>query len=297
MAGRYDSLDWTDLNSLRRYPIREGSSAVSDDGLFFIPDDFIVDATICASSDASTRVYISRIFNKLTSVVVEFSDNNDIVIGSFEIQVDTHTLNKDYYLIATDDYVGANGKLTIGNLSSISQQPAGNFAFSIYSTELEPRTVIPSMRGVSRIKFVDALTGTHSLTGDVVVRSRVNLLFSYEDLPDNQIIWDAGDGLGLNRNCSLGTCVKTINGVAPDPLDGNISLLGIDCLSVTSTLPYTLDLSDNCCTPCSGCDDLATLTTRLTSLENKFIELKGNYINVNTQLTTYLSTVNSNCSC
>ena len=108
---------------------------------------------------------------------------------------------------------------------------------------------------------------------------------------------DAGDNLGLNKECAVTTCVKSINGVAPDPATGNISFLGIDCLKVYSSAQYTIDLEDTCCTPCSGCNDLEELTSRLTSLENKFLDLKGSYNNVNAQLTNYLSTINSNCAC
>jgi hypothetical protein len=291
-----DSLDWTSLNALRRYPLREGSSALSVDESFDIPDTFIVDFTLCASSDVSRRFYISKIFNKITSVSVEVSDDLGNIAGTFEISntAQNGDMDVDYYMDATDLYVGANGKITVGTLADLAYRPSGIFKFNLASTEFEPRTVVPGLRGVDRIVFIDATGGQYSLTGDVTLTSRRNMRFSYDAA---RVFLDAGEDLGLNKQCTISPCVKSINGVTPDPASGNISLLGISCLSISSPATYTLNLEDTCCTPCSGCNDLEELTTRLTSLENKFLDLRSGYNNVNNQLTTYLSTINSNCEC
>jgi len=289
-----DSLDWTSLNSLRRYPLREGTSALSIDENFSLPDTLIVDFTLCATSNVATRFYISKVFNKLTAIVLEISDNGGKVVGTIEASKDQHTQDKDYYLQSTTAYVGANGKITIGSLDALAYQPAGLFTFNFSATEFEPRTIIPGIQGIDRLTFIDAQSGETSLSGDVTLVSRSNLRFSYID---NKVLMDAGDNLGLNKECVITNCVKSINGVVPDPATGAINLLGINCLKVYSSAQYTLDLEDTCCTPCSGCNDLEELTTRLTSLENKFLDLKGSYNNVNAQLTNYLSTINSNCAC
>lgn len=291
-----DSLDWTSLNSLRRYPLREGSSALSTDEAFDIPDTLILDFTLSATSEVERRFHISKIFNKLTSAIIEISDDLGNVAGTFEISTANQNgkTDVDYYMTATDLYVGASGKITIGTLNDLSYRPSGVFQFIFSSTEFEPRTIVPGLRAIDRIVFTDSTGAQHSLTGDVKLTARNNLKFS---LSDNKIILDAGDNLGLNKQCATSVCVKSINGVAPDPSSGDISLIGISCLNVTSPSQYTLNMEDTCCTPCSGCNDLEELTTRLTSLENKFLDLRGSYNNVNNQLTTYLSTVNSNCAC
>lgn len=291
-----DSLDWSSLNSLRRYPIREGMSAVSTDGLFNIPDTLIVDLTLCATSAATDRFYISKIFNKLSSVSIELSKYDDAaVIGAITIDKSTHTEDQDYYVAPTALYAGTNGKITIGTLQGLETQPAGLFTFDKTATELEPRTIIPGMVGISRLAFVDATNGEYSMTGTVTLASRSNLLFSYT-AGSSLVILDAGDNLGLSKKCSSFTPIQSINGVLPD-VYGNINLLGIDCIKISNSAQYTLDISDTCCTPCSGCSDLEELTTRLTSLENKFLDLKGSYSNAALQLSTYLTTVNSNCAC
>lgn len=290
-----DSLDWSSLNALRRYPIREGMSVQSTDSNFTIPDTLIVDFSLSASSDVTKRFFISKIFNKITSVVIEISDDQNQIVGTVEASktVQGSAKDKDYYLVSTTRFAGTNGKLTIGTLDDLAYQPSGVYEFLIDATEFEPRTIVPGLKGIDRMIFIDTLNGEQGLSGDVILSARSNVTFSY--LGD-RVFWDAGDNLGLNAPCATLNCVKKINGVLPDSR-GNISLLGIDCISIASEEQYTLNFTDTCCTPCSGCDDLEELTLRLTSLENKFLDLKDGYNAVNNQLLTYLSTINSNCAC
>jgi len=292
-----ESLDWTSLNSLRRYPLRQGTSAQSVDGLFSLPDSLIVDFSLTATSVVTRRFYIARILNRLSSIILEVRDNFTDVVGTVEIQNATHTQDKDYYLTPTSAYIGATGRFTIGKLDDLAYQPAGSFEFSLSATEFEPRTIVPGLQGVDRIEFLDSRNGSFSLTGDVKIAARNNLTFVYSGVNDfNRVFIDVGDGLGLNKTCVTTTPVRSINGVEPDE-NGNISLLGTDCVKITSTEAGTLSLTDTCCTPCSGCNDLEELTTRLTGLESKFISLKGSYNDVNRQLNMYLSTVNASCAC
>jgi hypothetical protein len=291
-----DSLDYLNLNSLRRYPLREGSSAQSDDGVFDIPDSFIVEFSLSASNDITKRYYLSRIFNKGSSAILEVSDFSGVVVGTFDVDFNNHEINDTYYLIGTGDYAGARGRITLGNLADFQRKSVGNFTFSSTSTEFEPKTIVPGTYGVTRIKYIDPEGRARSLSGDVVMNARSNMRFTFDTLAQ-KVTMDVGDNLGLNKLCTTGDCVKRINGVTPDPTTGNLTLVGLDCLKVASPAAYTLELADSCCTPCSGCSDLSELTTRLTSLENKFIELKNYYTTINGQLVNYLTTVNSNCSC
>jgi hypothetical protein len=289
-----DSLDWLSLNSLRRYPIREGSSCLSLDERFRIPDTLIVDFSLSASSDVTRRFYISQITNLLSAVSIQISDFSGTVVGVFDIQENTHTQDSNYYLNVSAAYTGASGKIVIGTLKNLLEQPAGIFTFPSSATEFEARTVVPSIEAIDRLTFTDPLLGSYSLTGDVTITTRNNLLFSKQG---QTVFLDAGDGLGLNKTCFSSPCVKSVNGVLPNPVNGNISLIGLNCLKVYSEASYTLNLEDTCCTPCSGCDDLQELTSRLTSLENSFLNLRDGFNKVDNQLNMYLSTINSNCAC
>ena len=79
-----ESLDWTSLNALRRYPLRQGASAQSADGLFSLPDSLIVDFSLTATSDVTRRFYIARILNRLSSIILEVRDNFTEVVGTVE---------------------------------------------------------------------------------------------------------------------------------------------------------------------------------------------------------------------
>lgn len=296
-----DSLDWNSLNSLRRYPLREGTSALSDNELFTIPDTLITDFSLSATSDVAARFYISRITNNITSVIIQISDQFDTVVGVIEAQETFNDISTDqpvsvadedvdYHMTASPLYAGASGKITIGTFKDLKNQPAGIFSFSLAASEFEPRTIIPSVKGIDRIIFNSSL----GLTGSVKLSARTNMRFVYNG---GRVLLDAGDGLGLNAPCDSQTAIKTINGVAPDPLTGNINLIGLDCLNVTNPQRYSLELSDTCCTPCSGCDGLQELTSKLIYLEDSIIAMKNNYSNISSQLNMYLATVNSNCAC
>ena len=293
-----DSLDYLNLNTLRRYPLRENSTVRSTDGLFEIPDNFISEFSLAASDDVTKRYYISRIYNKVFSAVIEISEHgaSPKVVGSVDIDFNGHQINDTYFLTPLNDFVGAAGKITIGYTDALQVQPSGNYNFTLAATEFETKTIIPGTSGVVRIKFTDSEGNSNSLTGDVIIQARTNSRFTFDSL-NNRVILDVGDNLSLNKICEQGPCIKRINGVTPDPATGNVSLIGSECLKITSPANYTLQLDDNCCTPCSGCDDLAELTSRLTGLENKFIELENFYTTANGQLVNYLTTINSNCSC
>lgn len=291
-----DSLDYLNLNSLRRYPLREGSSVTSLDGNFVLPDSLIVDCQLATGGAVQERYYISKFFNKLSAFTVEVSAHlSGAVVGSFNVDVTAHVENAEYYMAETVDFTGANGKIVIGSVADLRTQPSGEFAFNIAATEFEARVSPPSLKGIPRIKFTDDVAGVKVVTGTVVVAARSNLRFTYDD-PEGYVVLDAGDNLGLNKQCANDKCIKTIDGVGPNA-SGNINLIGLNCLSVANTAANTLYFSDTCCTPCSGCEDLADLTSRLISLENNFLTLKIYYNSLNAQLTTYLSTTNANCSC
>lgn len=292
-----DSLEYLNLNSLRNYPIRDGLNRTDVTGAFVIPQDFIVDFQLAASSDVTQRYYISQVFNQVTQFLLEISDSTNTVVGSFVIPVANFVNNSDFYLQTTPgNYQYASGRITIGSLLSILNQPAGIFSFTINNSEFLSRTIIVSVAAINQFTFTDSKGNTQSLTNVVNVVARNNLRYSYDSV-HSLLILDAGDGLGLNTQCKTITCVQSINGVTPDPSTGNISFIGLDCSNISTNTPATLQLNDSCCTPCSGCNDLSTLTSRVNQLELSANNLKNFYSYLNTQLTAFTNTVNSNCVC
>lgn len=293
-----ENLEYENLNSLRNYPIREGINPTDITSTFSIPNNFILDFQLAATSDVTKNFFISQILNEPTSIVLQISDNSSVVVGSFTIPISGFTDNSDYTLQTVPGaYAFANGKITIGTIISITNQPTGIYSFVIGATQFEPRTIILAISGINQITFSDPKGTQQTLSGNVNIVARNNLRYSYNN-STNYLILDAGDGLGLNIACTSAPCIQKINGVTPDPDTGNISFIGVGCSGITSTVVNTLQINDTCCTPCSGCDDLAELTNRLNTLESRYLDLKQQYGYLNSELGVYLSTVNSaGCVC
>lgn len=291
-----DNLDFLNLNTLRSYPIKDGCSGISSDASFTIPNDFIVDFQLAATYDPSKRFYISEVSNFETTIAIEISDDDDVVVGLVTIDTTTHARYKEYYLAATEDYVGATGVMTVGALDGIQEQPNGNFSFVLAATEFETRTIIPSIKGVNRMIFNNADGSSFALTGDIVLIARTNLRFT--DLGDNQVAIDAGENLGLNILCTdVLPCIQTVNGIGPDE-DGNFTLDFSDCANLTPIPANTgLLLQDICCKPCTGCSDIEELTNRLTVTESQLIEIKDYYQSLFTLFENFKTTVSYTCNC
>lgn len=292
-----ENLDYLNVNSLRNYPIKEGCSGKDSTGFFTLPNEFIVDFSLSASSDVTKRFYISKIANLVDVITIEISDFDNVVVGNFSIPVSAHVLNNTYVLVPTDTYVKANGKLVVGYLRGLSQLPKGFFAFTSASTEFETRTVIPSQTGVNRITFINADGTKYTLTGDVNIEARINLDFKY-NASSNTVILDAGQDIGLNTVCkNAPVCIQTINGIPPDS-NYNFTLVTSECATL-STLPTGngITLSDICCKPCAGCTDIEELTNRLTTVESNLIQLRNYYASLQTTFGTFQVAINTPCGC
>lgn len=291
-----ENLDFLNLNSLRNYPIKEGVSKTSVDGGMVIPDDFLVELQLAATYDPAIRFYINRVSNFDDNITVEIMDQSNVSVGTFTVSVATHTQYKEYYLVASSDYSGATGSITVNRLDGMQGAPTGNHVFTLATAELEARTVIPALRGINRLIFQNASGETFSVTGDVQIVARTNLRFV--DMGGNRVMLDAGEDLGLNVDCDGDSpAIKTINGIAPDS-EGNFTLDFSDCATLEPIPANTgLILQDICCKPCQGCNDIEELTNRLTSLESQLLALRTYYTDLTTLFTQYKTTVDYTCDC
>lgn len=296
----FDNLDFLNCNTLRNYPIKEGVSKTDNDGVFTIPDDFIVDFSLSASSDIAARFFISKIINLEESITVEVSDTDNVPVGAFIVDVASHILYKTYYLVENFGYVGANGKITIGSLSSIGLAPTGTYLFTVGTAELETRTIIPSMATVSRLTFINADGTSVALTGNVKIAARNNLKFvqGTTNTSNDTVVIDVGNGLGLNTPCdSNKPCIKTINNIEPDNT-GNFTILTADCASIAPLSGGNgLMLSDTCCKPCMGCDEVSSLTDRVVQIETDILKLRDHYTSLQSLITEFTTLMNFSCPC
>jgi hypothetical protein len=286
-----ENLDFLNLNSLRAYPIKEGTTRISIDGNFNIPDNFLVDLIMSVDADVNSKYFISDISNTIELIIVTISNQDNLVIGTFTITTATHTLYQTYSLVPTVLFAGANGKVVVGYLDSIKLQPTGAFKFDLASGELETRTILPLPIGLTRLIFKDDTGKDFSVTGDVSLLARLNLRFRLED---DIVKLDAGNGLGLNKQCAeTAPCINTINGIPPDQ-DGNFTIGFVDCDSIQPATNGIL-LSDSCNKPCMGCDEISTLNERLITLESDLLKIRDYFNDLNTAVLQLGNVVDNSC--
>jgi len=292
-----NNLDFLNLNSLRNYPIKENCSRLDTSTVLTIPNDLIVDIQLAASSAVDLRCYIASLTNLTTSIIITVADHDDLVIGTFSITKSTATKYGEYLLDPTADYIGAAGRLVIGDLTGINKQPIGIYSFAFANTELETRTIIPSVKGINRMLFVNADGKSFSQTANVKIVARTNVRFSYDEA-HGVIILDAGENIGLNTKCEeVAPCIQTINSVPPD-FAGNFTLDADGCAQFNVIAANTgLLLTDTCYQACMGCEDLTALTTRAMAIENRLLSLSKYCGSLDASLQSLKESVTYNCNC
>ncbi len=180
----------------------------------------------------------------------------------------THTRNKAYALGGIAPYDDTAGKLVIGRLDSIDEQPAGFWTFDLAAARLDPDAVRPMIRGVASIVLVNGSSRSVPLRGDVEFVAGTNVRLTPVLTGGlNAIRIDAVTGEGLVEDCvcegdaALGEPIRTVNGVAPDA-NGNVNLISGECTQVEA-IANGVRIGDVCSRPCCGCEELEAITTAL----------------------------------
>ncbi len=286
-----ENLDFLNLNSLRGFPIREVASRHSVDDRFVLPDDFLVDLIMAVDIDVESRFFISELINLPEQISLTVSNQDGTAVGSFIIVTASHQLYQQYPFTPTAEFAGANAKLVVANLEGLKTQPTGTFTFDIAGTEFETRCILPLPVGITRLVFEDDNEDLFSVSGDVKLLARLNLRFRKEG---NTVYLDAGNGLGLNQDCSAaGLAIKTINHIPPTD-DGNFNVSFLDCDSIEPTTNGII-LSDSCNKPCLGCDEIGQLTDRLVSLESDLLKLRKYFDDLNATAIQLSNLISFNC--
>ncbi|NBQ67622.1 MAG: hypothetical protein EBU46_01845 [Nitrosomonadaceae bacterium] len=287
-------LDFLNQNSMRSFPLREGALRLSNDKLFTIPNTFLVDFKLCAVASNTATFHISKLSNFSDVISFEISDHNNVAVGNFNIEVASHTTNKDYWMVAVEtNYSGAIGRATIGSLVDMKAAAAGTFLFNSSQTTLEMSVVVPGVQQISRLTLKDTLNNSFTLTGNVTLKANSNVRFR---LDDTTIIIDAGENLGLNKQCAdLGEPIRTINGVSPTSL-GEFTLVSADCASF-EPIDNGLILKDTCSKPCQGCTELSALTERSIVVESEMLRVRDVVDNLQNSLNQLATLINYSCEC
>ncbi len=269
------NLEWLNHNASRAYPLAEDATATSIDEGFVLPKSFIVGLRLnvpALQNVGPAGFFIRYIGSYATgfSVTIAYQPDDDsdpINVASAQISRAAHVRNQTYSLTGIGDFENSRGRIVIGALDDIDDQPAGQFEFDLEGGRLETEAVLPQIRGVDSVVFVNGTDESDPIYSRLRLRAGPNIQFRLVEQDDEQTVVEVSaiSGINLNEDCVCtddnATPVKSINGVFADS-SGNINLLGSQCLTVSS-ITNGLRLTDTCSNPCCDCTDLAKLTSSL----------------------------------
>ena len=234
--------EWLNSNEARSYPVSDTASLVTSDGKR-LPDDIIVDCNIWVPSTLGNVIYIGAVTVSSSIASVVFVCRNtttgiDTPVAAISA-VKPFKIFQNYQLESLVD--GVKGWVMLGHGVNNPTQ----LSFSDYTstmlvsrvvrtyvprpvTSIAKKGVYPRLTGVVNLEGVSGLVtvqeGVRHING-----SRETVLLIGLDMTSNPV----NTLLNYSGPCSgrpaSGTCSKTplteINGVSPDPVTGNISLI------------------------------------------------------------------------
>lgn len=269
------NLEFLNHNAQRSYPLTADATKKDITQSFEIPDDFIVgmDIPVSTAMDMESGKFFIRQIASYASgiqIIVAYATDEgyvDVAVASIPTSIEPR--NKVFALGGIDPFDDIVGKVVIGKVTSIQQQPAGLFEFTLNDGRLEPQVIRPMIRGISALVVSDGLGNTSErLYGDIELVAGSNMqLSTVVSSTEAKIVISALSGEGTIEQCACegdaatAPCIKTINGIAATP-DGNFNLQGDDCLTF-EPISNGLKLVDNCSTPCCGCTELEIITKDL----------------------------------
>lgn len=276
------SLEWLNHNSQRAYPITQSSSRTDVTSSFTIPNDFLVnlDLPVRYGLDITTdRFFIKHIGaygnGYLITVGYQPTVGNAVDVATAIINKANHTVNTPYALGGVGDFADSVGKLVIGNLDDIDQQPAGFYTFALATANLEVDCIRPMIRGVTSITLINGAAQSDPLYGDIELEAGRDIqLVPITSLGDNpKIRINVVSGAGVDESCVcdetdvVAEPITKINGVAPAP-NGNFTLVAGDCLAFEA-IDNGLRVTNTCSKPCCGCAELERITQDLQRVQQE----------------------------
>ena len=269
------NLEWLNHNGQRNYPLADDATGLDDSGSFKLPDDFLVELDLPVHAGLNVdpaRFFVKHVgaFETGFSVVVGYqpASGDAVTVATALVARQTHTRNRSYALGGVEPYDDTAGKVVVGRLDTIDEQPAGFWTFELESTRLDPDAVRPMIRGVSALVLVNGTGRSVPVRGHVELVAGTNVRLT-PLLADglNAVRIDAVSGAGLVEDCvcegdaALGDPVRSINGVAPDE-NGNLNITSGTCTQV-DPIANGVRISDICSKPCCGCPEVEAITRDL----------------------------------
>lgn len=284
---------WLNQNELRKYPFAEDASLAAatspTGGATVLPNYVVVDFTVTladypGSNAAYDQIYLRR-FSLLGDMVsFEFGSrilSTDGSVFGVTLSLSEHVPYKSYPLgvNTSGDYAFSRGRLVLGDLQRLLTDgfAMGDYTFTYETAEISPATVRPGIDGVSSLRvpslgafngatyggFETTLTGHVRLVGD----NTINIKY----VPSANAIVFSQRSPDPEEDCECdepNVPIRTINGVPAPTDDGNIMVVGDDCIQIGRTTSNTLSIRNVCAKPCCGCEELQFLSSKLSALRN-----------------------------
>ena len=298
------NLEFLNHNSQRSFPLTDDATKSNSTGTFTIPDDFIVglDIPVSTAMDMqSGRFFIRQLglFASGIQVIIAYDDGagTTVDVATALIPDPQATRNSVFALGGIAPFDDTMGKIVVGRLDTIKDQPTGLFTFTIDETRISPLAVRPMIRGITGISVADGFgTESERLFGDIELVAGNNIqLQTVNTATATKVIINAINGEGTIDECVCEgdaaeiPCIKTINGVSPTA-EGKFFFVGDDCLTFAD-IDNGQRVTDSCCAPCCGCEELESITRDLERLNANRSELELFINEIASTATIFHSTV------
>lgn len=264
--------EWLNENSGRAYPFKEDMLLTDITKAVKIPNNLIVDLCLVAPADFDSLFYLSRLVYSGTTVTLTLSVVSGGEFASISVNASTHQTNTAYNVIGKDPMDDVRGRITLGDLSSLSSQlPQGVFDFDSSSALFESRAVRPDLRGVRSIRVVKADgTSGENLYGAIELTEGLNIRLTYipatNGIRIDSLATDLEDTCACDASQIKPQPIRTINSVPADA-GGNFTLEALEeCLEIAPG-SNKLTLTDKCAKPCCGCSELTFITQQMETLK------------------------------
>lgn len=294
MPESYWNIPFPVQNSQRRYPLAASATSQDLSGVFNLPDDFIVGATIPTFVDRYSepdRFFISEIgsFASGFTISLAYQVSEDVDdFGQTDIRIlnvatvwvprDSHQRNQPYRFDGVGEFSEVSGTITVGRFDSIDKQPAGGFRFLLEGTRFSPDVIRPTVRSVGGL-YIGDIEGEAAgpFFGNIEFvpedNSRITVTQDFDNgIGTTAVSFSAIDGEGLSTACGCetelpenSTPIRRINGIGPSSPEGDFLLLSKNCNTIESR-EGGLVIDDTCSQPCCGCPELEEVTEDLRAL-------------------------------
>jgi hypothetical protein len=285
------NLEWLNHNSQRAYPLADDATKVDTNGVFTLPDDFIVGLyiPIQGTMDVDPSLFFLRsiaIFSTGYNVSFAYHDSitNPTIVASVNIAKSAHVENTSYALAGVNDFDDTLGKVVIGNVAELDTIGEAQYIFDYDDGKLDTDTIRPMIRGISSLVLINGIEKSERIYGDIELQAGTNIRLTPIIVvgEDPTIRIDAITGEGLIEDCiceedpETGPGIRRINGVPPTAA-GDFTLLGDSCLTI-EPITHGLKLTDICSDPCCGCEELSAVVSDLERFGDAATTLR-NFVN------------------